>query len=152
VRELHQRGHLVGSHSASHPACISALPRPRIEDEWRRSTCVLSEILRVPVETASVPGGFYSPAVAEAAGAAGVKCLFTSEPRGTPWRVGSCTTYGRYTLRSGDGSPVAVARAAGEPLACFGDWLSWNARKVAKRVGGRAYQAARERVFARSAG
>lgn len=80
LRELHERGHVIGSHSCSHPERISSCSRERLLDEWQRSCDVLSEIIRQPVTTASVPGGFYSRDVARAAAAAGIRVLFNSEP------------------------------------------------------------------------
>ncbi|KPK79394.1 MAG: hypothetical protein AMS25_12820 [Gemmatimonas sp. SM23_52] len=45
------------------------------------SAKILAEIIGEPITTASVPSGWYSPKIAEAAAAAGIKVSFTSEPR-----------------------------------------------------------------------
>src|SRR4051794_27114292 len=37
ARELDRRGHIIGSHTASHPARISTLPAAAIRAEWRDS-------------------------------------------------------------------------------------------------------------------
>ena len=77
VRELDRRGHVIGSHSASHPLRISHLAPEQIAEEWLRSAGVLGDILGHPVETASVPGGFYSPTVARLAARAGIRVSST---------------------------------------------------------------------------
>src|SRR5262249_24992447 len=45
VRELHRRGHVVGSHSASHPTRMAALSRAELDREWRVSLARLGEML-----------------------------------------------------------------------------------------------------------
>jgi hypothetical protein len=80
VRALDEMGHVLGSHSCSHPERMAHCSRSQLEDEWRRSVKVLAEILGRPVVTASVPGGDYNEKVAETAAAAGIGQLFTSEP------------------------------------------------------------------------
>src|ERR1035438_7697935 len=37
LRELHRRGHIVGSHSRSHPTRMAALSRADLDGEWRES-------------------------------------------------------------------------------------------------------------------
>lgn len=80
LRELHERGHVIGSHSYSHPTRMSLCDDEILADEWARSVEMLSELLGEKVDTASVPGGYYSRRVAEAAAAAGIRILFNSEP------------------------------------------------------------------------
>ena len=46
IRALRSRGHTIGSHSCSHPYRMGDLPDDRLEDEWRRSVAVLSDILQ----------------------------------------------------------------------------------------------------------
>ena len=61
VRELARCGHVVGSHSCSHPDRMAACSPEELLDEWSRSGAMLAEALGRPVSTASVPGGLYSP-------------------------------------------------------------------------------------------
>lgn len=95
LRELTAAGHRVGSHSDSHPLRMAALSRDRLLEEWRSSVRRLSDWIGAPVETASVPGGWYAPAVAEAASECGIRHLLTSEPTSRPWTVAQATVYGR---------------------------------------------------------
>ena len=53
IRDLHREGHVIGSHSCSHPARISACSREHLQEEWGRSVHVLSQIIGQPVTTAS---------------------------------------------------------------------------------------------------
>lgn len=150
IRELRRRGHVIGSHSCSHPERMSSCGRDRLLDEWRRSCAALGEILGEEVTEASVPGGYYSRAVAEAAAEAGVRTLFTSEPTAATWRVGGCVVVGRYTVYRGMSAGQSAALAAGRRLARWRQALWWNVKKAAKAIGGRAYLALRGKVLARA--
>lgn len=149
IRELDRRGHVIGSHSCSHPKRISDLAECEIEREWAQSRLVLADILGQPVETASVPGGHYSRGVARAAARAGVRTLFTSEPTTKKWEIDGCLILGRYTVFRGDGPALAAALASGRWWPCWRQALSWNLKKLAKRAGGDFYLACRERYLAR---
>lgn len=149
VAALHAAGHAVGSHSASHPARFAALTRPEMLREWTESRSALERILGAEVRTASVPGGYFSRAAAETAAEAGFRVLFTSEPVSRVQEVDGCRVVGRYTLRRSSTASEAAALAAGRIGARGRQWGVWNAKKVLKAVGGRAYLAVRERVFER---
>jgi peptidoglycan/xylan/chitin deacetylase (PgdA/CDA1 family) len=149
IRDLHQRGHVLGSHSASHPERISHLPGSQIVAEWARSVNTLSDIVGQPVDIASVPGGFYSAAVARAAAQTGVRILFNSEPTMRVRRVGGCWVVGRFGLQRGDSDGLAAAFASAAPGPRLARWTFWNAKKVLKAAGGESWLAFRRRWFAR---
>jgi peptidoglycan/xylan/chitin deacetylase (PgdA/CDA1 family) len=150
LRELHARGHVIGSHSHSHPVRMSACSLDALRREWGESVALLSDILGAPVTTASVPGGYFSRVVAETAAEAGVQLLFTSEPTSRPMRVGSCTVLGRYTLRRDDPGSRAADLVAASNRARVRQWSIWNAKKVLKALGGASYLRVRARVFGSS--
>lgn len=144
IRELDRRGHVIGSHSCSHPTRMSACTRPQLYTEWSRSREVLSDILGKPVVAASIPGGYYSRAVADAASEAGLEHLFTSEPTPRTWKVGRCYVYGRYTVYRGMPPSAAAALASGSPLPMLQQAATWKLKKVLKTLGGKAYLELRE--------
>lgn len=57
LRALAAAGHVVGSHSHTHPQDISRLPAAGIDAEWRDSVQRLADILGHPVESASIRAG-----------------------------------------------------------------------------------------------
>ena len=148
LRELHAAGHVVGSHSHTHPSEISKLSPAALDAEWRSSVRILEGILGSPVTVASIPGGFYSPAVAASAAAAGIRTLFTSEPTVRTHRVGDCLVVGRYALWRGMGASVAVALANGDGMSRVRQWLLWNTKKPLKRFAGPVYRLLRHRMMA----
>jgi len=149
VRALHERGHIVGSHSASHPPRISALPRAEIEREWSRSVAVLSELCGAPVTVASVPGGYSSREVIEAADRAGIEILFHSEPESSYDWVRGCLVLGRYAIKRATSATEAADIAVGARAPRWRQWALWNAKKAAKRLGGTHWLSMRKRILNR---
>src|SRR5215472_8381733 len=135
IRELHGMGHVLGSHSCSHPMRMSALSRRDLDREWRDSLARLSDTLGTAVRTASVPGGYYSRAVAESASASGVRFLFDSEPAERVAQVDGCLVLGRYLIQRNTEARTAAALAQGDWWPCIRQQLWWNSKKAAKLTG-----------------
>jgi peptidoglycan/xylan/chitin deacetylase (PgdA/CDA1 family) len=149
IRELREMGHVIGSHSSSHPHRISSLPEAKLVDEWRTSVAKLAKLLGEEVRIASVPGGFYASRVASAARSAGISALFTSEPVRTARWSHECLVIGRLPVRETT-SPISAARAAaGDRRIWFAEYLAWNLRKPLKAIDAAGYEALRSRVLAR---
>ena len=143
VRTLRKNGHLIGSHSFSHPVRMSHCSREKLIDEWTTSLGMLSDILGEAVDTASVPGGYYSKRVAETAAAAGVRMLFNSEPTTKVHAVPGCLIIGRYNIVRGMPAAVSGNLVSLHSEARSRQWLYWNFKKIAKKVAGGPYLAAR---------
>lgn len=139
IRELQTRGHIIGSHSVTHPHRMHACERQRIADEWRDSVASLQDLLGDRIDTASVPGGFYSTAVAEAASEAGITTLFTSEPVRSTQHVRDCRVEGRFTMRQHSAPGLAARLVAQAPWSRWGMWAQWNAKAAFKPVLGPFY-------------
>jgi peptidoglycan/xylan/chitin deacetylase (PgdA/CDA1 family) len=140
IRELAARGHVVGSHSHSHPQYMGRLSREQLDEEWGRSRDELAGILGEPPRQAAIPGGYFSHAVAEAAEAAGYRLLLTSEPSSRPHRVGELVYMGRYTIWSTTAASTAAAYVSRSPLARGRLLLEWKLKQGAKRASPAAYR------------
>jgi peptidoglycan/xylan/chitin deacetylase (PgdA/CDA1 family) len=138
-RELHEAGHLVGSHTVSHEP-MTSMDDGRIRDEWARSKEALEQILGAPVTAGSVPRGFYSRRVGRIAIAAGYDTLFTSEPRTRPRQLAGGTVYGRFSVHEGTALAHVAALGRRSRRAIVHDAAAWNARKAAKRALGPVYE------------
>jgi peptidoglycan/xylan/chitin deacetylase (PgdA/CDA1 family) len=148
IRALRRRGHVIGSHSCSHPERMSLCAPDQLVSEWQKSQQFLSNVLGEPITVASVPGGFYSRAVAQAAAQAGFKVLFNSEPTLRSHTVDGCLVLGRYTIYRGMSAGKAAALVAGRAWPRLQQAVSWNAKKVTKALGGRVYLHLRKRLLA----
>lgn len=100
IKAVRAAGHLVGSHSHTHPFIFRELPLERMLEEWRTSCDVLAQLLGEPIHTASVPGGDINARALQAADLAGLRYLFTSEPWLAPRRVGRCWILGRFSVKA----------------------------------------------------
>lgn len=144
IRTLRRNGHIIGSHSFSHPVRMSHCTREKLLEEWTTSLRILSDILGEQVDTASVPGGYYSMRVGETAAAAGIRILFNSEPTTRIHVVSGCVVVGRYNIFRGTPATVSGELVSRHSKARSRQWVFWNVKKIAKRVAGKPYLAARQ--------
>jgi len=147
IRDLYLRGHAIGSHSHTHPVRMAALSRTELDEEWRRSRGILSDILRVDVNLASVPGGYYSLEVGKSAEAARIQALFTSEPTMEVDVLSGCLVIGRYVIQRGMGPEWSAGFAARRRQFRWRQTLLWKAKHVAKRLGGAGYLKVRQAML-----
>ncbi|HLZ45762.1 MAG TPA: polysaccharide deacetylase family protein [Gemmatimonadales bacterium] len=127
VRELRGAGHLVGTHSHTHPDIFRSLPRELMTTEWRVSRAILEALLGESCVAASVPGGDISRTVLESAADAGLRYLFTSEPLVRPERIADTWILGRVILKAGV-SPATIRH-----LVAF---RGWQRAQLIRRLGG----------------
>jgi peptidoglycan/xylan/chitin deacetylase (PgdA/CDA1 family) len=151
IRDLARMGHVVGSHSCSHPR-LSRCPKEALDREWRDSVRPLADILGVGIDTAAVPGGYYNREVAVSAAAAGIRFLFTSEPVTSVGEVDGCKIVGRFCVRRGSTPEWVGAVVAGRVWPRLKSYLSWNGKKFLKRAGGEKLAAARRELWLRARG
>jgi peptidoglycan/xylan/chitin deacetylase (PgdA/CDA1 family) len=139
LRELDNRGHVIGTHSASHPTRFSRMSPDEMRSEWSESRAILEEILGHDVHVGSVPGGYFSNVVAATAGDAGLKLLMTSEPVTWTRSVNRCTIAGRFTIRQGAPADLARSFALLSPWTRCTAWAGWNAKALVKPLLGSSY-------------
>ncbi len=148
IRELDARGHLIGSHSASHPARFSTLTTGEMLSEWAESRRALEDLLGRAVTVASVPGGYFSKAVAGVAAECGFRELFTSEPTLKTSSADGCAVIGRFTIRRGHAPDMAQRFAMASPWTRCGAWVGWNAKAIVKPLLGPSYARIADRLLA----
>lgn len=151
ILALRRRGHVIGSHSCTHPPRMSRCTREQLHHEWRESVQRLTQILGEPVTTASVPGGYFSRTVAESAAAAGLRVLFTSEPVTSSHVVEGCTVLGRFSVQRGVSPQWVGSVVSGHLFPRFQRYVFWNGKKLLKAAGGEAWLEMRRRILARRA-
>ena len=149
LRDLDRRGHVIGSHSHSHPTRMAALTPDRMENEWRQSLARLEDILGKSVGVASVPGGYYSRLVARTAAAAGIEVLFNSEPTAVASITHGCLVLGRYVVKRGMGPEWAAGFAGGHIGPRWKQAALWKVKKMVKGLGGSAYLRMRQAILNR---
>ena len=151
IQELRRRGHVIGSHSYSHPTRMAHCSKAELNIEWKRSVLSLTEILGEPIQVASVPGGYYSRPVAFAAATAGIKLLFNSEPVTRSHAVDGCLVLGRFIAKQCTPPSWSGAIVAGHRRPRIREYFFWNGKKVAKALLGKMWLRARVFLLARRA-
>jgi peptidoglycan/xylan/chitin deacetylase (PgdA/CDA1 family) len=149
VRAVAAMGHLIGSHSCSHPDRMAACTWDQLMDEWSGSAAILAQELGRPIATASVPGGLYSRSVGRAAAQSGFSTLFTSLPSQRLRSIDGCRLIGRYAVRTDTHADEVAAAAAGRPLPWARQRAAWRLRGAVKTVAGRRYESLRRTLLAR---
>lgn len=125
IRHLRSRGHVIGSHSHTHPDIYCELEWQRMIVEWRQSADILEQLLGEPCLTASVPGGEISTTVLRSAGVAGLRYLFTSEPTPVPRIVGGTWVLGRF---------CAKASTTSDEIAQLARFHGWSQKLLVRRI------------------
>jgi peptidoglycan/xylan/chitin deacetylase (PgdA/CDA1 family) len=148
LRALAARGHVIGSHSHTHPI-MTELGEPQIRAEWTRSREILETILGESVVVASVPTGHYAPRIGRLAVECGYQHVFTSEPWLKPRSLGTGTIYGRFMVRRGTNAELVRAVCSFSRPALTRQRLAWQSRKVLKVTLGRHYEDVRRAVISR---
>jgi peptidoglycan/xylan/chitin deacetylase (PgdA/CDA1 family) len=149
LRALRGRGHVIGSHSRTHPLRMASCSMARLRDEWTRSVATLSDVLGERVSVASVPGGDHSPSVTQAAAEAGIRILFTSRPTTSVRRQGDTQVIGRFAVRRSTSPHAAAAVASGALTPRLRQLLWWDIKAIAKAFAGSAYRELRDRRLGR---
>lgn len=97
IRDLHKRGHIIGSHAHTHEH-LYTLPDQQLEEEWKYSTEILSRILGEDIKYASIPNGDTSQRVLYNTRRHGIEHVFTSEPTTKVSNWNGIEVIGRYVL------------------------------------------------------
>jgi peptidoglycan/xylan/chitin deacetylase (PgdA/CDA1 family) len=147
ISELSKRGHIIGSHSASHPKSMNQCSPQQLYEEWHKSVQRLSSLTGHKTEVGSIPNGSFARSVVVAAEQAGMRALFTSEPTTKAFSVGECHVFGRFTIRRQTSPRVVIGLTIGSGKQRMRQWLAWNTRKVAKRYLGHSYDRIRRHYF-----
>ncbi|WP_170398224.1 polysaccharide deacetylase family protein [Ruegeria arenilitoris] len=111
IREIHLIGHVIGTHSHTHPSIFRDLPYDEKLEEWSRSKAILEDILGSTVNSASVPGGDMDEDTIKSAGEAGIRYLFTSEPNWQPYEKYGVKVFGRVCAKNSTG-PAQIQKWA----------------------------------------
>ncbi|MDF2522754.1 MAG: polysaccharide deacetylase family protein [Clostridiales bacterium] len=149
LQKIRRKGHVIGTHSYTHPRNISRLEPKDIIAEWKKGIEVLQDILGEEILTAAVPGGFTSRRVIRAAAEAGIKLLFTSEPLIRVKCYPDIVVLGRYNITSSMNTSYVTELLRGNRFIRLRQFLIWNIKKVIKTVMGRHFVKIKSMIYLR---
>lgn len=140
INDLNHRGHVIGSHSCSHPDVFRDLTVSQMEYEWNHSRRVLQDLLGSDVTAASIPGGDISADAIRQAAAAGYTSVYTSEQTTQPWQQAGVQCFGRMAMVQTT-SPQTLSRWLKYPRAgVLPEQLTRLTKTGVKRMIGPAYR------------
>jgi peptidoglycan/xylan/chitin deacetylase (PgdA/CDA1 family) len=136
VRELQQVGHVIGSHTHTHPM-LTACGTVALRNELTVSKQVLEQRLGVGIDSISIPGGRINARVLAACGEAGYKHVYTSHV-GEHKHVAanSPEVIGRLIVRRATSNSTLAAYLAEDPRVCRRLRIESSAKSLVKAIAG----------------
>jgi peptidoglycan/xylan/chitin deacetylase (PgdA/CDA1 family) len=145
IIELHTRGHIIGSHSHTHPEKMSILDRNNLNNEWEYSQSILHNILGYMPQWASIPNGFSSKSIIRAMVSHGITKIDTSATTTHQSRIGAIIVRGRYAITENMSTDQVLAIVS-SPLYRLKLAIRWYVLAIAKAILGNAYLSIRARL------
>lgn len=100
ILKLRNSGHIIGSHSHTHPMIFRSLSYEKMLEEWKVSKGILETILGEEILYASVPGGDSDKKTYESAVESGLKFIYDSEPILKKRFVQTAEITGRFSVKA----------------------------------------------------
>jgi len=147
IADLHKRGHFIGTHSHTHPKNISELSLTAIETEWSKSVEILNRIISGEINTASIPGGFYSEKSRIALRKNGIDVIFTSAPTHKLKHTDNQYIIGRFTIKNGIKNAVILRWLKNNHVSLFYEFVKWRGLAMIRSILGNNYYRIREALL-----
>lgn len=145
IIDLHLRGHIIGTHSHTHPKNISELAVVDLGKEWSFSVEILNKILSAKIKTASIPGGFYSEQSRIALKQNGIEMIFTSFPTNKIiHKSNDQYIIGRFAIKAGTNNDNFVKLIKNYHMIRFCKYIQWMGLALTRLVLGNDYYRIRE--------
>ncbi len=100
IKTLIENGHLIGSHSHSHPVNFAHLSDEEVEFEWKESKQILENICNIKIENCSIPEGIILKKHFDILEKLGYKRVYTSKPTFQFEKYGQLEIHGRFNIDS----------------------------------------------------
>lgn len=146
VKELADRGHVIGSHSHTHPEIFTKLSRDEVRDEWRKSSEVLRGIIGDTALTLSIPNGYASKVIMDEAISCGYTDIYTSQPTTKIQQYKMHKVIGRYVVHdvmtTQDVLRIVESKRMRQKMA-----LKWHLLNIVKGVLGSSYDTVKVKVL-----
>jgi peptidoglycan/xylan/chitin deacetylase (PgdA/CDA1 family) len=136
IRKLQQFGHVIGSHTHTHPL-LTSCSAEALRNELTVSKDLLEQNLGAQIDSISMPGGRIDTRVLAACGEAGYKYVYTSRPAEYK-RVqsGSPNVVGRYIVRASSSDRTVEGYLARNPRICQGLRIESAVKGLVKAITG----------------
>ena len=137
IADLHQRGHIIGSHSHHHRV-LTEFSLEEVKMEIGQSVSILSEMLGERISTISIPNGCYSNEILDLVVDEGVTTIYTSKPTTKEQTYKRANLIGRYAI-SYNTTATDVMHIIKQPSLRARMEMKYNILQLLKRVLGSNY-------------
>ena len=145
ILELHQRGHIIGSHAHSHEHMYS-LSNDEVVKEWQNSIDILSNILGENIKNVSIPNGDVSKRVLDAISSHDIQYVYTSEPTTQTKNYKGMEIIGRYVVLSDSSKEEILSIVSCNLKRCI-LYTKYHILRLIKRVLGSYYVQLKNVIF-----
>ena len=146
VKALAERGHVVGSHSHTHPEIFTKLSKEEIHEEWQKSYDILKDILGEKDLPMSIPNGYASKTIMEEAINCGFTDIYTSQPTTKIMLFQKHNVIGRYVVHD-NMTTEDVLRIVNSKGCKLKMALKWQILNVVKGVLGESYDKLKAKIL-----
>lgn len=146
VRALAASGHIIGSHSHSHPEIFTQLSRVEVHDEWHKSFVVLKDILGEKDFPVSIPNGYASKMIVKEAISCGYTDIYTSQPTVRVREVQGHHIIGRYVVHN-NMTIQDVQNIVSSTLIRMKMFIKWQVLSIVKFLLGSSYEIVKAKVL-----
>lgn len=147
IRELNDRGHIIGSHAHTHEH-LYTLSEAQVYQEWETSTRVLREIINRPIEYASIPNGDVSDRGIQIMNKLGIKYIYTSIPTTKISEYINSELIGRYVVLA-DSTTEKVLKIVSNKLVRRSILIKYYTISIIKQLLGSHYIQIKNALFRR---
>lgn len=146
VKALAERGHVVGSHSHTHPEIFTKLSKEEIREEWRKSYDILKDILGEKDLPMSIPNGYASNSIMQEAVKCGFTNIYTSQPTTNTKLFQKHNVIGRYVVLDGMTTEdvVRMVTSKGYQMKMA---MKWHLLNMVKLVLGESYDTVKAKLL-----
>ena len=147
IREMRNHGHIIGTHSFSHPKRISSLSIKTIKNEWEKGIQTLEDVLGERISVASIPNGYSSKQVLECASNAGISHIFNSNPMIKIKKYKNCVVIGRYPVQNQHDENYVASIVNRKLTTICRHSAEWRIKSIIRSIGGESYLKIREKLL-----
>ena len=146
VKALEGRGHVVGSHSHTHPEIFTKLTKEEIHEEWSKSYEILQSILGKRDLPMSIPNGYASKTIMQQAIDCGFTDIYTSQPTTKVKLFRKHNVIGRYVVHD-NMTTENVLRIVTSKGTKMKKALKWHVLNMVKGVLGESYDKLKAKIL-----
>lgn len=146
IKEMSDRGHIIGGHSHTHRQRMNDLPYSELKEDWKLCLGSLTRIIGNPCTIASLPNGYTSKSILQVLKELGVTQLYTSEPSEIVIKDEHMQILGRYGIKNTMSTEDVIAISFNESVKSKLRWKK-SILNFVKKLMGKNYVKIREFVF-----